>query len=128
VLIVPSAKPATSRRHPRFGDTINNTIFSFPLDVSVYDRDSQHENQSCLKQEGCIIWQVRKGPRQSVRNGYVSGPQNVQLVLGFEMRSMRSLEIVLPHKNLGRTVTVNHFNEPNHKGSGTWVRVEGKCR
>lgn len=39
---------------------------------------------------------VRKGPRQSVRNECISGPRNVQVILGFSMRSMRDMEIVLP--------------------------------
>ena len=39
---------------------------------------------------------VRKGPRQSVRNECIFGPGNVQVILGFSMRSMRDLEIVLP--------------------------------
>jgi hypothetical protein len=39
------------------------------------------------------------------------GPEDVQLVLGFSMRAMRDLEIVLPHRNW--TVTVS-----NYKGSG----------
>jgi hypothetical protein len=51
------------------------------------------------------------------------GPQDVQLVLGFSMRAMRDLEIVLPHRNW--TVTVS-----NYKGSfwsGIWgARGESK--
>ena len=53
---------------------------------------------------------VRKGPRQSVRNESIFDPQNVQVVLGFSMRSMRDLEIVLPRRNW--TVAVS-----NYKGS-----------
>ena len=56
---------------------------------------------------------VRKGPRQSVRNESIFGPQIVQLVLGFSMRSMRDLEILLPRGSRNWTVTVS-----NYKGSG----------
>ena len=48
-----------------------------------------------------VISRRNRGPRQTIRNGAISGPQiHRQLLLGFSLRSMTSLEILLPHAPL----------------------------